>query len=113
MAATVTTTVNDNSLGEITTELLTLSFSVANPLDDRQVLNLATGDNTISIPAATTIVVVYPPATNTQALKQKSTGSDAGEARGANIPWYFPVNGQTTFVLNAAGTVTGLVVHSL
>lgn len=111
MTATVMVTINDNGNGELTTELLTLSASVANPVDERIVQNLTSGDNTITVPSGATYCACLPPSSNTQALKEKSTGTDAGEPRGMNLPWLMTLNGQASFVINAAGAVTDMVFH--
>jgi hypothetical protein len=76
--------------------------------------SLATGDNTIPIPAGTSFVLITPPVASTVVLCLKGAGSDYGitfapTPAGTSQPMLVPIqSGQTTLVINAASTVNGI-----
>ena len=111
MAATITITVTETTNADVSTEAISQTISVANPVDDRRTYNIASGDNTITVPNGATVALVTPPSSNTYALKEKSVSGDAGEPRAANLPFVVTLSGQTSFVLNASGAVGNTVVH--
>lgn len=76
-------------------------------------VNLSSGDNTLTIPPNAIAVWIVPPATNTQALKVRTSlnSGDAGLPISASDPFGpFCWRGlsPTTIIINAAGSVTGV-----
>ena len=83
-----------------------------------QVGVLASGDNTVTVPTniATSGVIIVLPQTNTQLVKVKGVGGDTGVAIGKT--GFFVLNWESgnapaTFILNSAGTQTGLTTQMI
>lgn len=79
----------------------------------QELKNLASGDNTITVPssapAVVTAVTIVPPSGNTQALTLKGIGADTGFKIHKTDPSSIALDPTTaSFVINAAGTVTGM-----
>lgn len=79
-----------------------------------QAINLTTGDNTINTTNSPALlsaggVLLIPPTGNGQALLLKKTGADTGMPLSPTVPTFIalPVAPPTSFVINAAGAVTG------
>lgn len=47
---------------------------------------LSTGDNTLTIPSGSDLVVIVPPADNTSTITVKGTGADTGVVVSSNFP---------------------------
>jgi hypothetical protein len=72
--------------------------------------DLSTGANTITVPSGSKGVVIKPPTGNTQALTLKGVSGDTGILIAKVDPTSLGLDtGVANFVLNAAGTVTGVV----
>ena len=81
-------------------------------------LNLASGDNTITIPPSAISVAIVPPNTNAQALKVRTNlnSGDAGLPISATDPWgpyCWRGLAPTSLIINAGGTVTGVQITFL
>ena len=70
------------------------------------------GDNTVTVPtggSTPTAVTIVPPAGNTQAITLKGAGGDTGVALHKTDPTSLGIGAAvTSFILNVAGTVTGI-----
>lgn len=71
---------------------------------------LASGDNTFTVPAGAVAAVIIPPATNTVALKVRSSlnSGDVGlpiNAGALPFTYPFPAVAPTTLIVNAASSV--------
>src|SRR5215831_11143666 len=76
-----------------------------------EIKNLASGANTITVPSGATVVsvTIVPPAGNTAALTLKGIAGDTGIGLHPTDPMTIALAPTvTTFVLNAAATVTGI-----
>jgi hypothetical protein len=76
--------------------------------------SLASGDNTITVPAGAVACMVIPPTNNAVALKFRTSAnsSDGGLALNPGaVPFVypFPASAPTSVILNAASTITNLV----
>jgi len=68
-----------------------------------QTVTLNNGDNTLTIPAGTSVVGLKPPATNSVALKAKGAGGDTGWTLQAAMPNVFTWSAGN-IVINAGGS---------
>ncbi len=73
-----------------------------------QLLNLASGANTITPPTGAVGVTIIPPVANAVSLLLKKVTGDQGVALHLTDPTSLGLAGITTFVLTAGGTITGL-----
>jgi hypothetical protein len=77
-----------------------------------EIKTLASGANTITVPTSGTVptsVTIIPPSGNTQLITLKGVSGDTGVGLHLTDPTSIGLGtAVTTFVLNAAGTVTGL-----
>lgn len=75
-------------------------------------LTLALGDNVITVPSSGTVpkgVVIVPPAANNTTLVLKGVGGDTGVKIHVTEPTYLSLDPtQASFIINTAGTVTGI-----
>lgn len=71
------------------------------------VVDLASGANTITVPSGTTVVIVIPPATNTQTITAKGVTGDTGFQLSKTNPSVLAWQTGTTFVLTAGAAITG------
>ena len=69
-----------------------------------------TGANTVTAPSGAKGVTIKPPTGNTQALTLKGISGDTGIAIHKTDPTSLGLDSVTTFVVNAAGSVTGVVL---
>jgi len=77
-----------------------VTWSIAAPLDNAQIVTLTQNATTaITIPALCTLIVVIPPATNTQVIRVDDA---SGKKLGAAIPTIIPAEGDTTLTLHLA-----------
>ena len=84
-------------------------------LVEQRGLNLASGDNTLSIPVVNgvtfTRLTLIPPAGNTQLIKLKSVGGDSGVQLHKTDPTSLGIDSTlASVVLNAAGIVNDFLV---
>jgi hypothetical protein len=74
-------------------------------------LSLSTGNNVISVPGGATAAIILLPVGNTQMVTLKGAGGDTGIAlRGTTWSVLSLDPTQTSFILNAAGAVTGVEI---
>ncbi len=86
-------------------------WTTTSPKGECDTIDFASGNNTITIPTGTTLVVIEPPSDNTQALLLKGATGDTGIDCDPNSPIVVsPSTAETTIVVNAAGIVTGVKV---
>lgn len=72
-----------------------------------QPISLANGDNTITVPANATGVLIVPPNGNNLTLALKSTGTIGNTKQGYYLICWEPGSAPANFVLNAGGAITG------
>lgn len=73
-----------------------------------QLVNLSSGNNTITVPSGAVAVTIIPPITNTIVLKIKGANGDTGIIISPTDPCSISLSGVSSFVINAGGSVTGL-----
>lgn len=66
------------------------------------------GDNTVTIPTGATGVRIMPPSANTQALTLKGVAGDTGILIHKTDYTSIALGAASSFVINVAGTVTGI-----
>jgi hypothetical protein len=83
-----------------------ISITTSAPIGSVQLVTLASGDNAITIPTGTTVVMVQLPAANAVAttLEGASSGTAYGITLlpGGGVALFQPASGQTSFYLHAA-----------
>jgi len=72
-----------------------------------QTISLANGDNTLTIPAVTTLIGIKPPVTNANTLKLKGAGGDTGFTLQPNLPFLLTYFGGNV-IINSAGSTAGV-----
>lgn len=70
----------------------------------------SSGNNTVTVPSGSKGVTIKPPTGNTQALILKGVNGDTGVAIHKTDPTSLGLETGATIVVNAAGTVTGVVL---
>lgn len=128
-SGTTTTPVGPGTGGTCTstvTIVLTLSGSAvqsstqfpliqnANSTPTYAIVTLNAGNNTVTLPTAPGLsggLIMTPPAGNIQTLTLKGVNGDTGITLHPTASQFlaFPAAPQATFVLNAGGTITGMV----
>ncbi|MBU6429501.1 MAG: hypothetical protein KGR26_10850 [Cyanobacteria bacterium REEB65] len=88
-----------------------ISDSVTTPVPSLQEVTLASGANTITLPAGTTRVCIIPPSGNAVALTLKGIAGDTGLGTFKAAPQYLAFDGTapSTFVLSAASAMSSPV----
>ena len=98
--------------GDVTLAETFAAAANANSPAQVQILTLAPGANTISVPTggtAPTAVLIIPPSGNTQLMTLKGVTGDTGVPIHKTDPTNIALDSTcASLVLNAAGTVTGL-----
>lgn len=96
----------------------TYAFATAsNPIspDEENYVNLASGDNTITVPTVGVTAfgaVIIPPSTNTAVLTLKGNAGDTGVALNRKNPSQIGLDsGVSSFILNASAAVVGVRVR--
>jgi len=113
MATTSTRTETIVFTGDVTSTLSIQAASNASSPGDIQILTLASGDNTITLPTGGSVVkaaTIIPPVGNSQTLTLKGITGDTGLVLSLTEPMTltFKATPATTFLLVAGGTITGL-----
>lgn len=72
--------------------------------------DLSSGNNTITVPSGAKGLTLKPPSGNTQALILKGVNGDTGVAIHKTDPTSLGLETGATVVINAAGSVTGVVL---
>lgn len=92
--------------GQLKMVLPTIVLTTA--VGDVDVVNLASGDNTITLATATSVLVIIPPTTNAQTLTMKGVTGDTGLLMDPAKPFvYCRAAGTTEVILVAGGIVNG------
>ena len=73
-----------------------------------ELIDLSSGNNTITVPSGTTGVTIIPPSANVIALILKGVNGDTGIAIALASPTSIGLLSVSSFVLNAASALTGL-----
>src|SRR5712672_2440886 len=73
-----------------------------------QLVNLASGANTITVPTSARAVTIIPPSGNITTITLKGVTGDTGVSLHLTDPTSIGLNGVTTFCLTAGGTITGV-----
>jgi hypothetical protein len=115
MSVTATSTISIVYSGDVTgTETLTAASNAASP-GQVQIVTLASGANTITVPtggATVTAVYIVPPSGNVQTLILKGVTGDTGVGLHLTDPSRVALaSSVTTFVLTAGNTITGLRLY--
>ncbi len=81
-----------------------IGIDVPAPVCSQQVVQLASGYNTVNIPSGTTIVIVRLPSANAQTIVLKGPTGDTGIPINSNgLAIFTPSTGATTFGITAGG----------
>lgn len=72
--------------------------------------DLSSGNNTITVPSGAKGLTIKPPAANAQTLTLKGVNGDTGVAIHKTDPTSLGLETGATVVLNAGGSVTGVVL---
>ena len=94
------------------TLLLSLLLELATAIGDVQTLTLASGNNTLTIPSGTKLIVFVPPVANATALLLKGANGDTGVNMVPN-QWAAIPYQSGSVVINAAAQVSGNTVAYL
>ncbi len=91
-----------------------VQITLTNADYDHFQLTLASGDNTIAIPATAQGILFIPPTGNADAITLKGTGGDTGKTLSKTEPSYFslPADGQDV-ILNAGAQIADCEVYIL
>lgn len=114
MAATGAITISGSVTG-LSTGTKTLVGAITSVAAVGQIVDvvLASGDNTIAVPAGTTAVLIEPPSGNVVALKLKGVGGDTGVLLHKVYPTLLALDpSQTTLIVNAASLTAGATEFS-
>lgn len=103
--------------GESTATAIDFVLTNQNTPATIQTINLTSGNNTINatncpaLPQAGGVFII-PPAIGGAQMTIKGISADTGIPLGLNLPTFLPFNAvpPTSFVINAASTVTGLIL---
>lgn len=109
MAVTSTRSITTGMSEDITFSRIDSAASNATAPGQVEKKDLTTGANTITAPSGAKGVTMKPPSGNTQALTLKGVSGDTGIAIHKTDPTSLGLDSVTTFVINAAGSVTGMV----
>lgn len=95
--------------GDVTLDQSLAAASNASSPGMVQLVNLASGFNSISVPSGATAATLVPPSGNTQSLVLKGITGDTGLRIHNTDPTSLSLNSATTTIgITAGGTVTGL-----
>lgn len=116
MAVTGTATLSCEASGLASgTKTVRATWSITDGSPLLTLVNLASGDNTIAVPASPstvpTLIVIVPPTTNAQALKLKGAGGDTGVQINTTKPTALSWQTGASFILNAAGIVNNVEIN--
>lgn len=88
---------------------INLQWTIVTPVDSRSLLSLASGANTITVPAGATFLVISPPTTNTTiTLTLKGVTGDTGVQIAKATPTVLSLGTVSTFCLTASGILAGV-----
>jgi hypothetical protein len=115
MASTSNRTINLSFTGDhVASPAISAAANAASPAAIAAPITLSSGDNTITVPTGgttPTAVTITKPAGNTNAIKLKGVGGDTGVTLHLTDPDSISLAAsQATFILNAAGTITGVTL---
>lgn len=114
MASQLTISGMSAGLNSGTVQIGPITYSPTNSMCERFVLNLASGDNTVTVPPlASAVLIVVPNTSNTIKVRTSIDSGDAGvQVAGgtAGFPVFLPFTGlsPTSVIINAGGTVNGV-----
>lgn len=90
-------------------EGISLSVFIASAIGQRQLITLASGANTITVPTGSTMVIIVPPTTNTQTMTLKGVTGDTGIALDVAKPFVLSLAaGVASFVITAGAQIVGV-----
>jgi hypothetical protein len=111
MAGTISVTGQyTNAVGTQSINLPTVT--ILTPIGEVLLIALASGANTINIPAGSTFMIIQPPASNTQTLRLKGVTGDTGIGVHKTLglgPHYLDPS-DTSFCLTAGGAIAAYTV---
>jgi hypothetical protein len=110
MAVTSNRTIATTMTGDITFSRTDAAAESATAPGVIEKKDWTTGANTVTAPSGAKGVTIKPPAGNTQALTLKGISGDTGIAIHKTDPTSLGLDSVSTFVVNAAGSVTGVVL---
>jgi len=80
---------------------------------ERLPLTLSSGNNTVTVPTGASLVLLVPPTGNTTQVILKGVNGDTGISVSRATPFFFlldTTSPPSSFVLNAAGSISGYTV---
>jgi hypothetical protein len=86
-------------------QLIDAQWTITNAIGAISRVTLANGDNTITVPAGTTLIIMIPPVTSNFSKVQKGAGGDTGTGIQRTFPEVFPY-ASGNFIVNSAGLET-------
>lgn len=116
MAATGTATFYCDLVGTPSGEkIVTTTWSITAGTGQVTTSDVAVGDNTITVPSGTTLIVIVPPTTNTQTLKVSATSTASAFQISTTKPTVLSWQTGASFILalGAGSTLTGLEINFL
>lgn len=73
-----------------------------------QSIDLANGNNTITVPSNSVAVMIIPPTANTETLTLKGVNGDTGIALHLTNPFIVSLSSVSSFVISAGNAITGV-----
>lgn len=83
------------------------SWELLSPVPNIDRVDLAEGNNQITIPDGTTLILFVPPSANLETLVLKGKGSDNGIQISKSKPFLLTWDSVGKFIINASGLVAG------
>ena|SRR5215475_7553806 len=72
--------------------------------------SFGSGDNTLTIPSGTKVILVIPPTTNAATLKWKGAGGDTGTTMSPTLP-YVGTYSAGSVIINASSSVNPVAIY--
>lgn len=112
MAVEASITISGTVAGGPSTKTIRKTVSDTDSASDSRLIDIASGDNTITVPKKATGCILTPPAGNTVVLKIKGAGGDTGIQISKVNPFVYmfdvdaTASATTSFILNAAAALS-------
>ncbi len=108
MAVTSDYSIILNQTGDVEYQQTFAGTTNATGSGQNQLVDLSSGNNTITVPSNAVGVTIVPPADNTDVLTLKGVNGDTGIIISPADPMFLSLDGASSFVINASGAVTGV-----
>lgn len=102
-------TLTNAAIGE---QNVAVELDIPSPVADVRTVDLSSGDNTITVPSGTRLIILTPPTTNSHNLTLKGHSGDTGIGIRNAEPNFIPYR-TGTVIVNAGGSVAGCIVKFL